>query len=287
MAHAIRNPAQWLVEQTIALFGHARATAAQVGSDAGEMAEVEIRELTFDDIREAIEGGVADFAACRTDVIFLCVLYPIVGFVLVWLAADNALLPLIFPVVSGFALVGPIAAVGVYEMSRRRELGEPVNWTTALDVVRSPSFGAIVVLGLFFVVLFGLWILSADAIYAVTLGPEPPASVAAFAMAALTTAAGWAMIVVGVFVGFLYAALALAVGVVSFPMLLDRPVGFPAAILTSLRVTLRNPRVVFAWGAIVAASLAVASVPLLLGLVIVLPVLGHATWRLYRRAVSD
>lgn len=286
MAHAIRNPAQWLVEQTIALFGHARATAAQVGSDAGEMAEVEIRELTFDDLREAIEGGVADFAACRTDVIFLCVLYPIVGFVLVWLAADNALLPLIFPVVSGFALVGPIAAVGVYEMSRRRELGEPVNWTTALDVVRSPSFGAIVVLGLFFVVLFGLWILSADAIYAVTLGPEPPASVAAFAAAALTTAAGWAMIVVGVFVGFLFAALALAVGVVSFPMLLDRPVGFPAAILTSLRVTLRNPRVVFAWGAIVAASLAVASIPLLLGLVIVLPVLGHATWRLYRRAVS-
>lgn len=288
MAHAIRNPAQWLVEQVMALSGHVRETTAELGGDeaAPGAADIAVRDLTFDDIRAALDSGVKDFAACRTDVVFLCILYPIMGFLLAWLASEHGLLPLMFPIVSGFALVGPVAAVGVYEMSRRRERGESVNWATALDVLQAPSFGAIVVLGLFLLVVFGVWILAADAIYALTLGPEPPVSVTGFASDVLTTGAGWAMIVIGVAVGFVFAAAVLALSVVSFPMLLDRPVGFPLAVLTSVRVTRRNPKVVAAWGLIVAASLAVGSIPLLLGLVFVLPILGHATWHLYRRAVD-
>ena len=287
MAQAIRNPAQWLVEQAIAFSGHVRATTTELGGDAPVTADdVTIRELTFQDLRAALESGAKDFAACRTDVIFICVLYPIVGFLLAWLASNHDLLPMVFPIVSGFALLGPAAAVGVYEMSRRRERGEPVNWATALDVFQAPSFGAIVVLGLFLLVVFGVWILAADAIYAMTLGPEPPASLTGFARDVLTTGAGWTMIAVGVSVGFVFAAAVLALSIVSFPMLLDRPVGFPLAVLTSVRVTARNPRVAAAWGAIVAAALGVGFLPFLLGLIFVLPILGHATWHLYRRAVD-
>jgi uncharacterized membrane protein len=110
-------------------------------------------------------------------------------------------------------------------------------------------------------------------------------SVGAFVSDVLTTRAGWTMIVVGCGVGFLFAALVLTISVVSFPLLLDRDVGVEAAVATSARVVRTNPVAMAAWGLIVAAGLVVGSLPLLLGLVIVMPVLGHATWHLYRRVV--
>ena len=226
-----------------------------------------------------------DFGACRTDVIALCVFYPVIGALLAWFAFDRNLVPLLFPVISGFALLGPVAGVGLYEMSRRREIGEEPSWAHAFAVVRHPSFAAIAVLGLMLGGVFVVWMLTAHGIYYATLGPELPASLGAFLRDTFTTGAGWAMIIVGCAVGSLFAALVLAISVVSFPLLLDRDVGLPVAVITSLRVTAANPVPIAVWGLIVAAGLVIGSIPFFLGLIVVLPVLGHATWHLYRRTV--
>lgn len=246
-----------------------------------------IRHIGVADLRYALTKGYEDFGANRSDVVFLCVLYPVVGLLLAWLAAGNRMVPLLFPLAAGFALIGPLAAVGLNEMSRRREQAGTTSWVDAFGVLRSPSIGLIVLLGLLLVEMFLLWLLAAQAIYDLTLGPQPPASVAAFVRDVFTTGAGWAMIVVGVGVGFLFALAVLMISVVSFPLLLDRNVGLDEAVGTSVRAVLANPRAMAIWGLIVACGLVIGSVPFLLGLAVVLPVLGHATWHLYRRVVPN
>lgn len=284
MARTIGNPLSWTVD----LLGGAGAHAEQVaGAIGGQRAGTpRIRAIGVEDIRAALRDGIADLAHFRSDVLMLCLVYPVAGLILAGLAMRADFVHLMFPVVSGFALVGPVAGVGLYELSRRREAGLPASWADVFKVVRAPSFGAIVVLAAFLAAVFVLWILSANLIYRVTMGPAPPASFAALLMDTLVTGPGWALAFLGTAVGFLFALLVLGVSLVSFPMLLDRPVGLPLAVVTSVRAARRNPGPVGLWGAVVAASLVVGAIPLLLGLVIVLPVLGHATWHLYRRLVA-
>jgi uncharacterized membrane protein len=149
------------------------------------------------------------------------------------------------------------------------------------------SRGAILVLGLLLLTIFLFWLLVATVIYQLTLGPEPPASIATFARDVFTTSAGWTMIVVGVGVGFLFALLVLAISVVSFPLLLDRDVGLRAAVLTSIgAVAATNPGPMAVWGLIVAGGVVIGSIPAFLGLIVVVPVLGHSTWHLYRKLVE-
>ncbi|HYM29816.1 MAG TPA: DUF2189 domain-containing protein [Candidatus Cybelea sp.] len=283
----IRNPIEWTFDQF-------KMTAVAVGSTWRAVSGISedlhapmpaVRRIRIGDLREALARGFADFGACRTDVIFLCIIYPIVGLVLARVAVGNDMLPLLFPLASGFALVGPAAAVGLYELSRRREQSVDARWQDAFSVARSPSFGAILALGLLLVALFAAWMFAAQVIYDLTLGPEPPVSLTAFIHDALTTSAGWAMIVVGVGAGFIFAVVVLSIGAVSFPMLLDREVHLGTAVWTSVRATWANLVPMAAWGVIVAAGLVLGSIPLLLGLVFVIPVLGHATWHLYRKLV--
>lgn len=281
----IRNPAEWSVDQLRAA-GRAveRAGHSLGGPDAAHARPLPaVRRITVADLREVLEQGLADFAACRSDVVFICVVYPLAGLVLAWLALHYDILPLVFPLAAGFALLGPVAAVGLYEISRRREQGGTTSWMDALGVVRAPAFGAIFVLGLILLAIFLLWLGVAHTIYLATLGPEAPASVSAFLVDVLTTGPGWAMIVLGVGVGFLFALLVLAISVVSFPMLLDRDPGLAAAVSTSVRAVQANPGPMALWGLIVAAGLVLGSLPVLLGLIFVMPVLGHATWHLYRK----
>jgi uncharacterized membrane protein len=250
-----------------------------------EDAPLAVRRIGVADLWDALRRGLADFEANRTDIVFLCVIYPVIGLVLGRLASGYGLLPLLFPLASGFALVGPFAAVGLNEISRRREQGSEVRWVDAFGVLRSPSIGAILLLGLMLIALFLLWLVVAEIIYVVTFGARPPASVAIFINEVFTTSAGWTMIVVGIGAGFLFALLVLAVSVVSFPLLLDRNAGIGTAISTSVRAVSANPGVMALWGLIVACGLVIGSVPLFVGLVVVLPVLGHATWHLYRKVV--
>jgi uncharacterized membrane protein len=288
MATTIRNPVEWAVDQ----LRLARHTVEETGrfvhgtEETRYSAPPTVQRIEIDDLREALARGMADFSACRTDVVMLCLLYPLLGLILSRLVFGYDMLPLLFPLASGFALLGPVAAVGLYEISRRRERGEAVSWTDAFGVIASPRFVAILVLGLLLLAIFLVWLAAADGIYALTLGPAPPASPGAFLHDVLTTPAGVAMIVIGIGVGFLFAVLVLAISVVSFPLLLDRDVGLPTAVLTSLRAAYDNPGMIAVWGLIVAGGLAAGSLPFFLGLAVVLPILGHATWHLYRRLVA-
>jgi uncharacterized membrane protein len=284
----IRNPVEWGVDQ----FRHA-AVAVETAGRAGRRTRDNlrspapaIRRVAVRDLRAILARGLADFSAFRTDVIFLCVIYPVVGLVLARLAFGYDLLPLIFPLASGFALIGPFAGVGLYEMSRRREAGADVTWADTVKVVRSPSFGAIVLLGLLLMAIFLLWLLAAEAIYQMTLGPAPPVSIGSFIRDVFATSPGWTMIGVGCGVGFLFAVLAFGISVVSFPLLLDREAGVDTAILTSIRAVIANPAAMAVWGLIVAGGLVIGSIPFFLGLIVVMPVLGHSTWHLYRAVVE-
>jgi uncharacterized membrane protein len=249
-------------------------------------ARLAVRTLTLADLKDALAKGIDDFSAMPSHAVFLCLIYPIAGLVLGRLAVGYDVLPLLFPLMAGFALVGPFAAIGLYEMSRRREQGLDISWRHILDVRHRPTFGAIVILGVLLMAIFLIWIAVAQAIYVATFGYLPAASIPDFLEQVLTTSAGWTLIVVGNGVGFLFAVTVLTISVVSFPLLIDRDVGAAGAIVTSVRVVLANPIIMAAWGLIVAALLVVGSIPLLFGLAVVMPVLGHATWHLYRKAVE-
>ena len=282
MPKTIGNPLSW----TMGALGSAAGYATVVAAPAREHAPPVTRRLTMADLSGALRRGWEDLAAMRSDVMFACMLYPLMGAVLLGLATQGSLTHLLFPVLSGFALVGPVAGLGLYELSRRREAGLEVSWAAMFDVLRSPRFPRIVMLALFNTVIFMVWLLLADMIHAATLGQERVQSLGALLTEAVSTPAGWVMILVGTGVGFLLALTVLAVSVVSFPLLLDRDVSLPVAVATSVKVALENPMVIAAWGLVVAGLLAVGILPALIGLVVVLPVLGHATWHLYRAAVG-
>jgi uncharacterized membrane protein len=283
----IRHPLEWGADQLrTANLAVERASHSLHGpTEAGDASLPAVRRIELADLADVLASGLRDFGAYRTDVIFLCIIYPLAGLLLASFAFGYDMLPMLFPLASGFALIGPVAAVGLYEMSRRREQGVEITWADAFGVVSAPAFGAILVLGLILLAIFLLWLAAAYAIWLVTLGPAPPASIDAFVREVLTTDAGWALIVLGIGVGFLFALLVLAISVVSFPLLLDRDVGLRTAVATSVRAVLTNPGPMVAWGLIVAGGLVLGSIPVLLGLIIVMPVLGHATWHLYRKVV--
>ena len=284
----IRNPVEWSGAQ---LVGAAQALGSAYRSlhhiqDRIHTPAPRVRRITAADIGTALAKGYDDFAAYRSDVLFLCGIYAVAGLVLSRIALRMNLLPMLFPLAAGFALIGPFAAVGLYEMSRRREQGAHITWINAFDVLREPAIGAIAVLGLVLIALFGAWLGAAWGIYRVTLGPEAPASLTAFLHDTFTTPDGWLMILYGTGTGLFFAVLALALSIVSFPLLLDRDVGLDTAIAASFRAVKMNPLPMALWGLTVTAGLVIGTIPAFIGLIVVLPVLGHATWHLYRALVA-
>lgn len=245
-----------------------------------------VRSISPRDLRDALAKGLADFWAMPTHVIFLSIIYPIAGVLIAYAAFGYNLLPIVYPMAAGFALLGPFMAIGLYELSRRREAGLDTEWSHAFDLLQADSMRAILALGLVLLALFGLWIAVAQSIYTAEFGNvPPPASIDEFARQVFTTPAGHLMIVIGNGVGFLFAVVAFMISVVAFPLLIDRQISATAAALTSVRAVLRNPVTMALWGLIVAVLLFVGSLPFFLGLAFVVPVLGHATWHLYRKVV--
>jgi uncharacterized membrane protein len=258
-------------------------------ADAGAYgpAQPVARSIGMADLKDALACGLADFKAMPTHLVFLCLIYPILTLVAARAYAGYEVLPLIFPLLAGYTLIGPLVAIGLYELSRRREQGLDISRRHAFDVLRSPSIRAIATLGVVLMAIYFVWLFTAWAIYELYLGSAVPASIAEFAGQVFTTPSGWALIIVGCGVGFLFAAVVLSLSVVSFPMLLDRDVSFKTAVHTSVRAVLANPMTMAMWGIIVAGSLVIGSLPFFVGLAVVLPVLGHSTWHLYRKVVGS
>lgn len=244
-----------------------------------------IRRIGVSDLRTALSAGFQDFLAIPTQLVFLCIIYPIVGLVAARAVAGSGLLPLLFPLVAGMALLGPVLAVGTYEISRRREAGLPVSWLDAFAVVRSPAISTVALLGVLLLALFTAWIGAARLIFDATVGAYP-AGLGTLTTVVFGTAAGWALIVVGNLVGAVFAAAVLVLTVVSVPMALDRNVSAGLAVHTSARAVAANPGPMLAWGLVVAVLLVAGSLPVFIGLAAVMPILGHATWHLYRRVVA-
>ncbi|MEW5963914.1 MAG: DUF2189 domain-containing protein [Pseudomonadota bacterium] len=245
-----------------------------------------VRAITPGDLADALAKGIADFRAMPTHALFLAVLYPIVGLLIGSLAFGYDFITLMFPIAAGFALIGPFAAIGLYELSRRREMGRDTSWHHAFDVLQSPSLGAILRLGLLLLIVFVAWVAVADWVHVAYFGKWQPASVRELFDDVFGSSQGHTMLLVGGAIGFVFAGLVLMLTVVAFPLLLDRDVGVGTAMATSLRVAFKSPLTISLWGVIVAVSLAIGSLPFFFGLAVVLPVLGHATWHLYRKAVA-
>jgi uncharacterized membrane protein len=283
MVKTIGNPLTWIA-QGVSGAGHAVGDATD--ALAGDVIEPpEARTLTREDLRIALRKGYEDFKRYRSDVMFLVIIYPIIGICLSVIAFNEALLPMLFPLGAGFVLLGPIAAVGLYEMSRQGERRDDVGWGAAFSVLRARNVGPILVVALYLLGLFLLWLLTAMLIYQWTLGPQPPESAMQFVIDVATTGAGWMMIILGMGAGAVFAAVVLAISLTTLPMLIDQRVGLVIAVVTSMKVVRKNPVTVATWGMIVAILMLLGTLPLFLGLIIVLPILGHATWYIYCAAV--
>ncbi|MFN3725887.1 MAG: DUF2189 domain-containing protein [Allosphingosinicella sp.] len=255
---------------------------ARAGSDN---AAYPVRRVTTDDLKASLRDGYRDFIEHRGDLIFIGLIYPLIGLVAAAAALGGTLSHYFFPIAFGVALLGPVAATGFYEIARRQEDGLESDWSHFLDIVKRPSFDSITAVIAVLLVIFGFWIAVAGLLYAGIIGP-PPGRMGEFVERLFTTSEGWSLIAIGNLVGLAFAVLVLAVSVVSLPMLVDRDVGARSAIATSVAAVRANFGVMFLWGLTVLALLVLGSLPLFVGLAFVLPWLGYATWHLYTRAVD-
>ncbi|MCC5971991.1 MAG: DUF2189 domain-containing protein [Pararhodobacter sp.] len=242
-----------------------------------------LNTLTTADLRAALAHGWQDFVAAPVFGLFFAAIYVVGGIALFFglLAAGD---PVWFvAVAAGFPLLAPFAAVGLYEISRRRESGLALSWGPALGAVRGHGDGQLPVMGVVVLIVFGFWVILARGIFAIFMGQT---GIGFDTLGQLWSLRGVTMLAVGGLAGGAMAVALFTLTAFSLPMLLDRRVDFMTAIITSMVAVRSNPGVMARWAAIIVAMMALAMVPLFLGLLVVLPLLGHATWHLYRRAVA-
>ena len=245
-----------------------------------------VRTIGPGDLRDALVKGLADFEAMPTHLIFLCAIYPILMLVIARLYAGYDVLPFVFPLIAGYTVIGPLVATGMYELSRRREQDLDISRAHAFEIITLPSIGAIAKLSALLMAIYFIWLGTAWLIYEQTFAGAVPESIMGFVVQILTTPAGWTLIVVGCGAGFIIATVAFTLSVVSFPMLVDQNVSVTTAVQTSIRAVVANPITMGMWAFIVASALLIGSLPFFVGLSVVLPVLGHSTWHLYRKLVE-
>lgn len=243
-----------------------------------------IRPIGASDIVDALTKGIRDFQAYPAFGLFFGGIYMVGGWVVLATALVWNMNYLVYPLAAGFVLIGPFVAVGLYEVSRRRELGEPLTWRAILGAVYAQSGREISWMAFVTLFIFMIWMYQVRLLIALFFGVSGlPAG--SFPGILFTTADGLAFLAVGHAVGAVLAVLVFSLTVVSFPLLLDRPVDFVTAMITSVKSVVTNPVPMIGWALAVTLLLMVACMPAFIGLLIVLPVLGHTTWHLYRRLV--
>ncbi|MCL5776590.1 DUF2189 domain-containing protein [Limibaculum sp. FT325] len=245
-----------------------------------------VRRASPDDLRAALAAGWADFRAAPWLGIMVGAIYALGGWLLIAVIEARDYRGLTFPVIAGFALVGPFFATILYEISRRREYGLPFRVSDAAAMVRATARRQIMFLGFVLMFWLAVWSRIGVMLFALHFSAQPDRFVELMGQF-LTTSHGISFLIVGHAFGAFFAAVAFAISVVAFPFLLDRDADVITAIVTSFKTVLASPVVMLGWGVFIGAVLAAASLPGFLGLIVALPVLGHASWHLYRRLVED
>ena len=271
------------IDQTVSRVRTADLPAVGAANDR----DIPVRRISSHDLNAALREGFSDFTSKRGDLLFIGVIYPVVGFIASMAAMNMSVWPMVFPLLAGISLLGPLVATGFYELAKRREAGLDSSWFHFLDVFRSKSREEIAMVGAVLIGIFALWLAAAGMVYTAFFGEmirQP--SFGVFLRETFTTPQGWMMIVTGNLIGLGFAFAVLALSVVSLPMLVDRQVSAGTAIRTSLRAFRENMGAMIRWGLTVAMLLVLGSIPFFVGLAVVLPVLGYATWHLYTRLID-
>jgi uncharacterized membrane protein len=262
------------------------APAATLPSTGAKKPELTIRKLNLGDMQDALRLGIADWRACHTEVPMLALLAPVAAIMLAAVVTAPSLMPFVFPVCAGFALLGPMATIWFAALSKAREETGTASAEEAAKIFDTHRRITIQNLGLIAVGIYLLWVATAAYIYFNTLGAYGPAHGLDFFASVITTKAGWEMTITGCIAGAIFAVIMLGIGLVSFPLALDRDIGTWRALTTAFSAMARNPIVIFIWGALVASLLFLGTLPALLGLALVMPILGHSTWHMYCRLVG-
>ena len=252
-------------------------------SAASPQGPITLRKMEKSDLKAALNAGLEDFKAAPAFGLFFSLIYVLGGLGL-WFGLGAAGQPVWFiPIAAGFPLFAPFAAIGLYEVSRRREAGEPLDWAPILSALKGKGDGQLALVAVGVLLIFGFWIILARGIFAIFMARS---GVGFESIGLLFSLPGITMLLIGTLVGGLVALVLYALTVISLPMLLDREIDFVTAMITSVQTVRDNPEVMLTWAAVIAGLLVAAMIPAFLGLLVVLPVLGHATWHLYRRAVE-
>lgn len=244
-----------------------------------------LNSITMADLRAALAAGMRDFARARFKSLFFGAVFSGIGIVISYLLVFAGSSYWVLPVAAGFPLIGPFAAIGLYEISRRLEAGEPLDWSGIFGAVVRGGRTQLASYAFVALFVFLIWVYLAHLIFALSFGLKPLTNVMTSADL-MFSGAGMTMLGVGTLVGGVIAAMLFAISVTAVPMMLERDIDIVSAMIASVRTVLMNRGPMVAWGLIIAVACALAMLPLFLGMILVFPVLGHASWHLYRRAVA-
>ena len=243
-------------------------------------------KIGFDAIGGSLRAGWRDFRRAPGYGLFFSAFYVLGGLVLTAVAAASGQEWWLMPFIVGFPLVAPFAAVGLYEVSRRLEAGEPLIWREVMGTVFAQKDRQLPSMAMVVLLMFMFWVFVAHTTFALFMGVSSLTNVTS-SPEMLLQGRGLIMLLVGTLIGAGFAAVLFSFTVVGLPLLLDREVDFITAIITSIKAVMLNPVVLAVWGLVIAAILLAGMLPLFLGLFIALPVLGHASWHMYRQLMPD